>query len=63
MKVKSETMKHVKYFFFLIKTQFQKTIKTIRTVDNGPKFLLKYFYMEHGIHHQTTGIHTLIKLG
>lgn len=49
MCLKSETSDLVKSFVTLIQTHFHKTIKIIRS-DNGPEFILKYFYKTHGFY-------------
>ncbi|MCI08575.1 peptide transporter PTR2, partial [Trifolium medium] len=41
----------------MVKTQFDKTVKIIRS-DNGPEFLLQSFYTEHGILHQRSCVYT-----
>lgn len=56
MRFKSETHQILKDFIQLIKTQFNKTIKQIRT-DNGMEFTsiqTKKLFSEHGIIHQLT---------
>lgn len=41
----------------MVKTQFNKNIKTIRS-DNGPKYKLSSFYANKGILHQTSCVET-----
>lgn len=57
MRLKSKTSSHVKYFIYLIQTQFHKTIKTIRT-DNGSELFLSDFYAKHGILNKTSCVDT-----
>ena len=51
MKEKSETETHLKRFINLIRTQFGKLVKVVRS-DNGLEFkskLLREFYNQHGV--------------
>jgi hypothetical protein len=57
MKYKSETSNLIKSFVKMIQTQFKITIKCIRS-DNGTEFLLRDFYAETGILHQTSCVGT-----
>lgn len=57
MKYKSEIAPLVKAFVSLVKTQFNKNIKCIRS-DNGNDFLLKDFYRASGIIHHTSCVGT-----
>ncbi|KAK2359287.1 hypothetical protein QL285_084673 [Trifolium repens] len=57
MKYKSETSNLIKSFVKMIQTQFNITIKCIR-FDNGNEFLLRDFYAETGILHQTSCVGT-----
>jgi hypothetical protein len=57
MKLKSETSHLIKSFVSLIQTQFNTTIKCIRS-DNGTEFLLRDFYRQTGIVHQTSCVGT-----
>ncbi|CAL0331539.1 unnamed protein product [Lupinus luteus] len=57
MKQKSETVLLVKKFVAYTETQFETKIKGIRT-DNGQEFMLKDYYLERGIEHQTTCVET-----
>jgi hypothetical protein len=57
MKYKSETSNLIKSFVKMIQTQFSITIKCIRS-DNGNEFLLRDFYAETGILHQTSCVGT-----
>ena len=51
---KSETQIYLKNFFAMIKTQFQRSIKKIRS-DNGLEFIsMSHFFNDHGILHQRT---------
>jgi hypothetical protein len=54
MKAKSET---IKSFVALVETQFNKTVKSIRS-DNGPEFLLNNWYNSKGIIHQRSCVET-----
>lgn len=57
MKAKFETRKLMHDFVVLIKNQFDKVIKVIRT-DNGVEFLYPEFYAKFGILHQTSCVET-----
>lgn len=57
MKLKSETASHIQNFVALAETQFQATVKTIRS-DNGKELLLHDFYNQKGILHQTSCVET-----
>ncbi|KAJ8774308.1 hypothetical protein K2173_011111 [Erythroxylum novogranatense] len=57
MKHKSEARTHVQNFFSLVETQFETTIKTIRT-DNGAEFDMPDFYAHKGTIHQTSCVET-----
>jgi hypothetical protein len=57
LKLKSEASTYVKSFVYMIKTQYNITVKCIRS-DNGSEFLLKIFYNEHGIIHQCSCVST-----
>jgi hypothetical protein len=57
LKLKSEVSTYVKSFVSMIKTQYNITVKCIRS-DNGPEFFLKEFYSEHGIIHQCSCVST-----
>jgi len=50
MNAKSQTRELLQNFIVKIKTQFNKTIKTVR-YDNGPKFNFNALYNDHGIEH------------
>jgi len=60
MKSKVETRIHLINFVFMIKIQFQKTIKIIRIIriDNGLEFNMINFFKTKGIIHQTSCIET-----
>ena len=57
MKSKAETHIHLINFVSMIKTQFQKTIKIIRT-DNGLEFNMTDIFKTEAIIHQTSCIET-----
>jgi hypothetical protein len=57
LKLKSEASTYIKHFCSMVKTQFETNIKCIRS-DNGTEFLLKKFYLENGIIHQTSCVST-----
>jgi len=57
MKSKAKTRIHLINFVSMIKTQFQKTIKIIRTY-NGLEFNMTNFFKTEGIIHQTSCIET-----
>jgi hypothetical protein len=57
LKLKSEASTYIKSFVSMIKTQYNIAVKCIRS-DNGPEFLLKSFYNEHGIIHQCSCVST-----
>ena len=50
LKHKSETQVYLPQFAFMVFTQFNCKIKTIRS-DNGTKFYLKDFFQSNGILH------------
>ncbi|KAH9697023.1 hypothetical protein KPL71_023424 [Citrus sinensis] len=52
--VKNEVGRVLRNFLSIVSRQFHKLVKIIRT-DNGTEFMyLSDFFVEHGIHHQTT---------
>ena len=57
VKQKSDTQFLLPQFANMVKTQFNATIKTIRS-DNGIKFYLKHFFHTNGILHQLSCIDT-----
>lgn len=57
MSHKSEVSHLIKSFYNLVVTQFNKTIKIIRS-NNGPKFSLHSFYVSKGIIHQLSCVET-----
>jgi hypothetical protein len=57
MKYKSETSTLVKIFVYMVKTQFQAQVKSIR-IDNGNEFKLVDFFNEHDIFHQCSCVGT-----
>lgn len=60
MKFKSEVSKYLKLFCNMVKTQFGKIVKRIRT-DNGGEFQsneMMSYYMESGILLETSCVHT-----
>ncbi|RDX93940.1 hypothetical protein CR513_23739, partial [Mucuna pruriens] len=62
LKLKSEVPRHVVNFVAMIETQFNKRVKVIRS-DNGTEFILKDFYANKGIVHQTNCVATPQKNG
>jgi len=57
MNNKSETRKHLVNFITLVKNQFDKCVKIVRS-DNGPEFNMKDFFNSEGIVHQTSCVET-----
>jgi len=57
LKNKSEVSQHVKNFITLIENQYHITPKTVRS-DNGPGFLLNFFYASKGIFHHKSSVET-----
>ena len=57
MQNKAETRVHLINFISMVKTQFQKKVKIIRT-DNGLEFNMLQFFNTEGIIHQTSCIET-----
>jgi len=60
LKTKDEVSKVIQDFHKLVKTQFGKEIKTIRS-DNGTEYLnqrVQNFFRENGIIHETTCVGT-----
>ena len=58
MRHKSEIQIHLKNFFAMIKTQFQRSIKKVCS-DNGLEFIsMSHFFNEYGILHQHTCVAT-----
>jgi hypothetical protein len=57
MKNKSETRSLVRDFISYVKTQFNCSVKSIRT-DNGCEFNMHTYFAEHGILHQTSCVET-----
>jgi hypothetical protein len=57
MKLKSEASGHIKSFVAMLKTQFNTSIKYIRS-DNSCEFMLKDFYNQTSILHQTSCVNT-----
>lgn len=57
MKHKSEARQLLQNFVTLVKTQFQTTIKVVRS-DNGAEFNWPSYYVSLGIVHQTSCIET-----
>lgn len=58
IKTKGEVPNCLKGFINMVKTQFEKNVKTIRS-DNELEFLLKTFYEEHGSLHVRSCVSTL----
>lgn len=57
MKAKSETRSLIQNFISYVSTQYDKTVKTIRS-DNGVEFNMPQFYNSNGIIHQTSCVET-----
>nr|KYP43958.1 Retrovirus-related Pol polyprotein from transposon TNT 1-94 [Cajanus cajan] len=57
LKQKSETVKTLKNFVVFVQTQFETTIKIIRS-DNGTEFFMTNFFVNKGIMHQTSCVNT-----
>ena len=57
LKLKSNTQFFIPNFANMVKTQFNRTIKTIRS-DNGTEFYLKNFFHSNGILHQQSYVDT-----
>jgi hypothetical protein len=57
MRLKSEASALIKTFVLLVQNQFNTKIKTIRK-NNGVEFLLKDFYSQNGILHQSSCVGT-----
>ena len=60
MKQKSEVYTHFLHFFNLIKTQYQHSIKILKS-DNGREFVnsaMKLYFQENGMIHQTSCAYT-----
>ena len=57
MHSKAETQTHLKNFIVMVERQFDIKVKMIRS-DNGSEFILRQFYDEIGIIHQTSCVET-----
>ena len=57
LKLKLDTQFLIPNFVNMVKTQFNKSIKTIRS-DNGTEFYLKDFFHSNGILHQLSCVDT-----
>ena len=57
MQSKAETQSHLKNFVANVERQFETKVKVIRS-DNGADFIMRQFYDDTGIVHQTTCIET-----
>ena len=57
LKLKSDTQFVIPTFANMVKNQFNRSIKTIRS-DNGTEFYLKGFFHSNGILHQLTCVET-----
>ena len=57
MKAKSDVKQLLISFYNMILTQFNISIKAIRS-DNAPEFSLSNFYSDHGIVHQKSCAYT-----
>jgi len=57
LKQKSEVVKVLEHFVIFVQTQFETTIKIIRS-DNGTEFVMTSFFFSKGIIHQTSCVNT-----
>ena len=57
MKSKVETQSHLKSFIAFVERKFDTKVKMIH-LDNGSEFIMKQFYDESGIMHQTSCVET-----
>ena len=57
MKQKSKVVKVLEHFVIFVQTQFETTIKIIRS-DNGTEFVMTSFFFSKGIIHQTSCVNT-----
>ena len=57
MHSKAESQTHLKNFIVMVERQFDIKVKMIRS-DNGSEFILRQFYDEIGIIHQTSCVET-----
>jgi len=57
MKSKAETQSHLKSFVSFVERKFGTKVKMILS-DNGSEFIMKQFYDESGIIHQTSCVET-----
>ncbi|CAN1751808.1 Retrovirus-related Pol polyprotein from transposon RE1, partial [Linum perenne] len=57
MKHKSEARNHLESFCQMVKTQFNRSVKIIRS-DQGKEFMMSKFFNEHGILHQMSCVET-----
>lgn len=62
VKSKVEVAPKVQQFITVIQNQHNTTPKTLR-IDNGPEFLLTYFYAANGLNHQKSCVKTPKKNG
>ena len=54
---KSQTRTHIQTFFNLVETQFNVTIKSLRS-DNGVEFNMSNFYESTGVLYQLSYVET-----
>ena len=57
MHSKAETQSHLKNFVANVERQFETKVKVIKS-DNGENFIMRQFYDDTGIVHQTTCVET-----
>ncbi|CAN1754083.1 Retrovirus-related Pol polyprotein from transposon TNT 1-94 [Linum perenne] len=57
MKHKSESRNYLESFCLMVKNQFGRTVKVIRS-DQGKEFLMTKFFSDHGILHQMSCVET-----
>jgi len=62
MHSKAETQCHLKNFVANVERQFEIKVKVVKS-DNGPEFIMRQFYDDTRIVHQTTCIETPQKNG
>jgi len=60
LKQKSEVVKVLEHFVIFVQTQFETTIKIIRS-DNGTEFVVTHFFVSKGIIHQTSCVNIVVK--
>ena len=57
MHSKAKTQSHLKNFVANVERQFEIKVKVVKS-DNGPEFIMRQFYDDTRIVHQTTCIET-----